>query len=95
MAKAANEYVTLVGSDMMDDELLLLVFSVDDLVVPPELVVVLLPDVDVDPEDVPSVVLAELDESLVTTTPTITPTMARTTTTAMMMSARLGIPISS
>ncbi|KAG2809247.1 hypothetical protein PC112_g16593 [Phytophthora cactorum] len=77
----------------MDDELLLLVFSVDDLVVPPELVVVLLPDVDVDPEDVPSVVLAELDESLVTTTPTITPTMARTTTTAMMMSARLGIPI--
>ncbi|KAG3213657.1 hypothetical protein PC129_g15418 [Phytophthora cactorum] len=79
----------------MDDELLLLVFSVDDLVVPPELVVVLLPDVDVDPEDVPSVVLAELDESLVTTTPTITPTMARTTTTAMMMSARLGIPISS
>ncbi|KAG6587113.1 uncharacterized protein IUM83_02790 [Phytophthora cinnamomi] len=87
MAKAASEYLTLVGSDVMVVAELLepvLVFLVedDDLVVPPELLVAAAAPLEVVPE-VPSPVLDELVEPLLTTTPTITPTMASTTITPM------------
>ncbi|KAG3182506.1 hypothetical protein PC128_g14642 [Phytophthora cactorum] len=63
----------------------------DDLAeVPPELLAAALPDPDVELE-LPSPVLDELDEPLLTTTPTITPMTASTTIAAMAISPFLGI----
>nr|KAE8931336.1 hypothetical protein PF009_g18600 [Phytophthora fragariae] len=83
----------MVDAELLDPVVVFLVED-DDLVEPVELPVevVLLTDPEAELE-VPSPVLDELDEPLLTTTPTITPTMASTTITPMAISPFLGIAI--